>query len=49
VLQLPLIAEVRDQTCFDFVLIGQLEKFFARERRLYIRDRLANQQRLFCQ
>ncbi|MFM0666204.1 hypothetical protein [Paraburkholderia sediminicola] len=45
--QLPFIAEMRDQACFDFVLVGQLEKFVARERRLDVRDRLANQQRLF--
>ena len=47
VLELPFVAEMRDQACFDFVLIGQLEKFVARERRLDVRDRLANQQRLF--
>ncbi|MDR6374121.1 hypothetical protein J2776_000797 [Paraburkholderia caledonica] len=41
--KLPLIAKVRDEACFDVVLVRQVEEFVARERRLDIGDRLADQ------
>ncbi|MGF6411634.1 hypothetical protein OKW37_003304 [Paraburkholderia sp. MM5482-R2] len=47
VLQLPFVAEVRDQARFDVVPIGQLEQLVARQRRFDVRNRLTDQQRLF--
>ncbi|MDR6389036.1 hypothetical protein J2803_001638 [Paraburkholderia phenoliruptrix] len=47
VLQLPPVAKVRDEARLDVVLIRQFEQFVARERRLDVRNGLADQQGLF--
>jgi hypothetical protein len=45
--ELPFVAKVCDEARFNFVVVGQIEKFVARERRGNVRDRLTDQERLF--
>ncbi|WP_341537990.1 hypothetical protein [Paraburkholderia kirstenboschensis] len=41
--KLPLIAKVRDEARFDLILVRQFKELVARERRLDIGNRLADQ------